>query len=134
MLCYEPVDTDAYCRKLHFLTLRHFSCIFHHYFRHGSISGVGESVPIFLLLPNGLNLLYLHLSIISLTFKSRLDHRRYTILTNHFHPPMHVSTLLLLFSLRCLAFGQPTPYTAAAPGSYTTATVKYGRLISIPLS
>src|SRR6218665_2792127 len=47
---------------------------------------------------------------------------------------MHVSTLLL-FSLRCLAFDQPTPYTAeAAPGAYTTATAQYGRLTSIPLS
>src|SRR6218665_3232173 len=79
-ITWEPADTGAYFRKLHFLTLRCLPCHFHHYFRHGSISGVSESVPIFLLLPNGLNLLYLPLSIISLTFKFRLDHRHYTIL------------------------------------------------------
>src|SRR6218665_103706 len=48
---------------------------------------------------------------------------------------MHASTLLILFSLRCLAFDQPTPYTAAAaPCAYATATAQYGRFTCIPLS
>src|SRR6218665_624761 len=48
---------------------------------------------------------------------------------------MHASTLLILFSLRCLAFDQPTPYTAAAaPCAYATATAQYGHFTCIPLS